>query len=411
MGESSQEVPAEVLRSPPPHILRAPAPLIPEPRAPSSDSDPHVPLADSDLRVPPADSGPHVLPIGSAPRSPTADSAPRASADGSGAGRPLAEPETTGTPGGYRLPDPAGGEGPSRGWPRAAIAVCAALLVTAVVLLTLVIPTLNRSDALPGPQAGGPPVPAKSRPATSKPPATSEPPTAKQSQGPREPVIDPPVAPPPTVAIPLLAGLDKGAASKAVKKAGLVLGPVTRVDSPRRIGQVLSSRPASGTFARKGSTVSLQVSAGLAVPAVAGMQRRAAEAALTGAGLTVGAVTRSCSAEPNGRVLSSTPKAGRRVQGGTAVSLTVALKGATAPAVVGQAREDARAALSAAGFTVQTKDQVVEDESQVGTVLAQSVQPGVCGAAGSPVVITVGVAAPPDPGEPTETPTAPIAGE
>ncbi|WP_223190856.1 serine/threonine-protein kinase, partial [Nonomuraea terrae] len=59
LGESTGDVPAEVLRSPPPHILRAPAPpfAVPEQRSPYGPS---------------------------------------------GAG-PLAEPEATGTPGGYRF--------------------------------------------------------------------------------------------------------------------------------------------------------------------------------------------------------------------------------------------------------------------------------------------------------------------
>ncbi|SEF54588.1 Serine/threonine protein kinase [Nonomuraea solani] len=361
LGESSQDVPAEVLRSPPPHILRDTPILVPEQRAPAGDSG----------------------------------------------ATPLAEPEATGAPGGYVMPDV---PRPRRGWPRAALAVCVALLVTAAVLLTMIVPSLNKSDAVPGPQAAGPSNPPPTEPA---PTVAKSAPAKTRSAGPRESAVDPPVARPPTVTVPLLTGLTRGAATRAIQDAGLVLGSVTPIDSGRKIGQVLASQPASGTFVNQGAKVSLQVSAGLAVPAVTGMRRKAAESALTGTGLTVGAITTTCSQSPDGRVLSTRPKAGRRVPGGTPVALTVARKGATVPSVVGQAREDARGALIAAGLTVQTKDQVVEDESRVGTVLAQSVPPGVCGAPGASIVITIGMAAPPspDPGEPTETPTGPIPGD
>ncbi|MFC7588897.1 PASTA domain-containing protein [Nonomuraea antimicrobica] len=209
---------------------------------------------------------------------------------------------------------------------------------------------------------------------------------------------------------PPLTGLDKGAAGKAVKRAGLVLGPVTEVDAPQKVGQVLSAEPAPGTVVNLGSTVSLQVSAGLAVPALTGMRREPAEAALVGAGLKVGAITRSCAQAPTGQVLSTQPKAGSRVTGGAAVALTLSRNGTTVPSVVGRPREDARVSLMAAGFVVAAKEQLVDDEAQVGSVLAQSLEPGTCAKPGAQIVITIGLAAQsgPDPHEPIDLPTGPI---
>ncbi|MEV1174025.1 PASTA domain-containing protein, partial [Nonomuraea sp. NPDC049784] len=386
LGESDA-VPAEVLDSPPAHILRVtPPPLVPEQRS--------------------ATTGPRP---------------------------PMAQPEATGTPGGYRLPGTQEGGGPpsgpstmepstsrnapltsSRGWPRAVIAVCAALLVTAAVLVTALIPAMNKSDVVQPSQAAGPTVSPQSDPVKSRPPAdTSSPLKPERTQQERKPTAGPAAALPVTVPIPSLTGLDKDAATKALKRAGLVLGTVTQLDSPQKIGRVLAAEPAPGTTVAKGSTVSIQVSAGLPVPGVTGLQLKAAEARLTGAGLAVGTVTRSCTDQPDGQVLSTRPKAGSRVTGGTPVALTVARNGAKVPSVVGQSLEDGRKALAGAGFTVRSRGQVVDDESRVGTVLSQTVQPGTCAEPGTAVVIVVGLAAQsgPDPNEPPETPTGQVPGE
>ncbi|MFI6734271.1 PASTA domain-containing protein [Nonomuraea sp. NPDC050451] len=401
LGES--EVPPEVLSSPPAHILRVP-PLVPEQR--SSERSP--------MAAPEATgrSGGYLLPESRAGASAPTEEAGASTPTEESVSAPASLPAGSGPGNG---PPPAGAS--KVAWPRAAIAVCAALLVTAAVLLTAHIPTANSGDRPQAPQGAGPSVPPRSDPVKSRPPADKT--TAQKlplkttgTLEARGPTAQPPVVRP--VPVPALAGMDKGAATKAIKQAGLVLGTVTQLDSPKRIGQVLSAQPAPGMLVTRGSKVSLEVSAGLAVPAVTGLQRKSAESALTDAGLAVGAVTRSCTDRPDGQVLSTEPKAGRRVTGGTSVALTVARNGTTVPSAVGQALEDGRAALIAAGFTVRTKGQVVDDESRVGTVLDQSLQPGTCAKPGSAIEIAFGLAAQsgPDPGEPGETPTAgPTSGE
>lgn len=371
LGESDG-APAEVLRSPPPHILRVPP----------------------NLAVPP----------------------PRTEAP------PMAEPEATGAHAGYRLSDDRprsdGGrtarpEDSSRrrtgqALGRAGAAVFGALLVSAVVLVTLLTPTL-RQDGLPA-QGGAQPSTADDRPvATVSPVDGSTPMRTKQSTQPRKPPADdpPPTAIPVNIVVPPLEGLSRAAALKAIRRAGLAAGEVTEVDSAQKIGQVLGSRPEAGLSVPQGAKVTLRVSAGLPVPAVAGLRRKAAEAALTGAGLAVGPVSTTCAADVDGQVLSSTPKAGKRVSGGTPVALDVARHGVTVPSVIGRSRADARGALRTAGFAVTVRRQVVEDPSQVNLAIAQSVKPGGCAQPGSLVVITVGAPADSaqDPADPSPTPT------
>ncbi|MER7506275.1 PASTA domain-containing protein [Nonomuraea pusilla] len=320
------------------------------------------------------------------------------------------------------------------GWLRAALAVSAALLVTAVVLLTVIAPTLGRvgaaSQAVAAPPRSTVTVtPADGGTRTRRTPETSAPPrktgdTRKAGEtqggtrpagGPKPPATRPapggtatPTAPV-TVAVPPLEGLDRAAAARAIKRAGLASGEVTEVDSPQPVGRVLGSAPAAGAAVAKGTAVALTVSAGLEVPAVAGMSRTEAEAALTAAGLTAGPVTRSCSAGQDGRVLSSEPGAGTRVAGGTPVGLVVARDGAPVPPVTGRSLAEGRSELVAAGFTVRVRSRPVEDASRVDVILAQSVQAGTCAGPGTTVVVTVGVATqsepePDDPGDPGRTP-------
>ncbi|MFC5821553.1 serine/threonine-protein kinase [Nonomuraea harbinensis] len=459
---TSEGVPAEVLRSPPPHILRA----VPPPRPPVADSRP-VPLAEPEttgtpddyhLPEPPApsssrpgdggseeDRSDHGGPSSGGDRddaSPPAaggtgaggsgrEARPRlggAAYRGSPAGYPVervprepAPPERVGTapPGPYTA-GPPGREGGSRvgtggpGSPRralgkAGLAVVGALLVTAAVLVSLFVP-LFREDGMrvrAGTPTSGPTAEPSGQAADDQ-PAKERPPTEERSQDDRTPASkEPPVRKPVEIAVPALAGLSRAAAVRALERAGLSVGDITKADSPRKIGQVLASRPAAGTHVAKGSAVALEVSAGVKVPAVTGERREAAEAAVTGAGLKVGKVSTSCAAKPDGQVLSTAPEAGARVSGGTAVALVVARRGAPVPPVAGQPRDGALAALRAAGLVPVVRTQVVEDESQWNVAIAQDPAPGTCAEPGARVSITVGARPPdgPDPTEPTPTPT------
>ena len=88
---------------------------------------------------------------------------------------------------------------------------------------------------------------------------------------------------------------------------------------------------------RSGSAVSLVVSSGpaqIAVPNVVGQMQAAAASAITGAGLTVGAVTQqSSSTVASSSVISESPTAGTMVASGSAVSFVVS-SGAPPPAPV-----------------------------------------------------------------------------
>jgi hypothetical protein len=91
----------------------------------------------------------------------------------------------------------------------------------------------------------------------------------------------------------------------------------------------------------KGSAVALVVSSGpamVAVPNVVGNTQAAATAAITGAGLTLGTVSKqSSSTVTSGNVISENPAAGTSVASGSAVNLTVSSGAATSNPTLGGA--------------------------------------------------------------------------
>src|SRR5207237_6859178 len=118
----------------------------------------------------------------------------------------------------------------------------------------------------------------------------------------------------------------QAAAASALTGAGLTVGAVTMQSSSTvAAGSVISESPPAGTKVASGSPVNLVVSSGpaqIAVPNVVGQTQAAAASAITGAGLTVGAVTmQSSSTVASGSVISESPDRRRDVESGAPVNL------------------------------------------------------------------------------------------
>ncbi|OLE78563.1 MAG: hypothetical protein AUF76_18925 [Acidobacteria bacterium 13_1_20CM_2_65_9] len=132
----------------------------------------------------------------------------------------------------------------------------------------------------------------------------------------------------PQVAVPNVVGATQAAATTAITAATLTVGAVTTASSTTvPAGSVISQTPIAGTQVATGSAVALVVSSGLpqvAVPNVIGVTQAAATTAITGANLTVGAITTASSTTvPAGLVISQTPIAGTQVAAESAVALVV----------------------------------------------------------------------------------------
>lgn len=146
---------------------------------------------------------------------------------------------------------------------------------------------------------------------------------------------------PANVTVPSVVGSARAAAQTDITNAGFTVGGVTNQNSATvAAGLVISQNPAGGTSAAPGTAVALVVSLGPAlvtVPAVVNLAQAAAQSALTGAGLAVGAITNATSATViAGSIISQTPSAGTAVPAGSAVSLVVSSGPAAAGAPVAQ---------------------------------------------------------------------------
>ncbi|MEM8490309.1 MAG: PASTA domain-containing protein [Pseudomonadota bacterium] len=112
----------------------------------------------------------------------------------------------------------------------------------------------------------------------------------------------------------------------------------------------------------------------ITVPGLVGLSQSAAEAALTGAGLTVGVVTlENSGTAPAGNVISQEPAGGSDVAPGTAVNLVVSLgeELISVPDVVGLSQSVAEATLTGAGLAIGTITTENSETVPEGDVIAQ----------------------------------------
>ena len=127
--------------------------------------------------------------------------------------------------------------------------------------------------------------------------------------------------------VPAIIGMTQASAQAAIVAAGLTVGTVSSANSAAPTGQVIAQSPGVGASVAPNSPVSFTVSIGPAlvtVPSVVGSLQPAAQATITGVGLTVGVVTTANSATvPVGAVISQTPIAGATVSPSSAVALVV----------------------------------------------------------------------------------------
>ena len=188
------------------------------------------------------------------------------------------------------------------------------------------------------------------------------------------------------VAVPEIVGRTQEEAQSAITRAGLVWGTPTRAYSDTVVsGSVISCKPPTGTAIPVGQAVTAVISRGVeqkTVPDVVGRTEQEARTAITGAGLTVGAVTNDYSPTvESGRVISSDPKAGQSINHSSAVALVVS-KGrrpATVPDVRGMTVADATAALRKAGLVVGTTTEDYSDSVESGKVISSDPAAGASG--------------------------------
>jgi beta-lactam-binding protein with PASTA domain/tRNA A-37 threonylcarbamoyl transferase component Bud32 len=122
-------------------------------------------------------------------------------------------------------------------------------------------------------------------------------------------------------------------------------------------GTVLAMSPVAGTKAARGTAVTLTVAKApqVAVPDVRGQDQTQASTVLQTAGFQVTVVPQANNTVPSGKVINTIPPPGTMANKGDSIQMVVSTGPSTitVPNVVGQNRQDAIAALVAAGLNVQ----------------------------------------------------------
>ena len=197
-----------------------------------------------------------------------------------------------------------------------------------------------------------------------------------------------------TTPIPDVAGRTSADAVAALRAAGFAPRTAGRVDATVARGIVISTSPPAGEEAEEGSEVIVAVSQGtgsVAVPALAGLTRDAAAAALDDAGLEARYLQAASASVPEGSVVSQDPAAGLQIPVGSVVAVTLSTGPpmVDVPDLVGGTVEDASVALRTAGLTLGVVRQGPAGGASPGTVVAQDPAAGDEAVEGTAVDVTV----------------------
>jgi beta-lactam-binding protein with PASTA domain len=215
------------------------------------------------------------------------------------------------------------------------------------------------------------------------------------------------------VRVPRVTGLTEAAATARLDRLGFKVS-VSRIQSSRTRGIVISQDPPPRTRVPRGSVVGINVSRGPAtttttttsttrtttqpltgrpIPNVVGLAQRDAVARLHGAGFRVDSYPLA-SSRPRGTVLAQRPAGGSRAPASSRMRIQVSLGSGerplrTIPDVTGMPENEAKQTLVELGFTVRSVDQPAADDSERGVVLSQTPTPGGRASAGSQIVLRV----------------------
>jgi eukaryotic-like serine/threonine-protein kinase len=188
------------------------------------------------------------------------------------------------------------------------------------------------------------------------------------------------------VTMPSVTGQQVAQAEQSLRSAGLTAGPLayeTSTTIPQ--GVVISTTPVAYQRWPKDKLVQLIVSSGQPLPNFVGQQVSAAQAAASSGGYSIQQQTAANSSQPQGTVVSQSPKAGTPITSGEVVTVWVSAgpPGVSVPNVDGMSEQQAIQTLKSAGFQVNVVNGLFG--SSVTNYSPQGTAPS-----GSTITITVG---------------------
>ncbi|MEY8461203.1 PASTA domain-containing protein [Eggerthellaceae bacterium 24-137] len=186
--------------------------------------------------------------------------------------------------------------------------------------------------------------------------------------------------------LPDVVGLSQDEATAALADKGFG-AEVTEVKSDEAAGTVLSETPGAGARVEEGATIALEVAIPRVIPAVKGMTRDEAVAALEAEGFTAIEYKEKKSNKAEDTVLKVSPKAETEAVSTEPITLTIAVP-YTVPDVEGLDAEAAKQALADEGYEVTKLWSYTEDVPE-GTALSTDPEAGTQFDTGSDVTLYI----------------------
>src|SRR5450830_1346302 len=198
---------------------------------------------------------------------------------------------------------------------------------------------------------------------------------------------------PDTVKVPTVANLAEADARSKLAGADLMFDRQAEASPTVTAGNVTRTDPPEGTAVAKKSSVKVWISTGpdsVKLTDLAGLTQDQARSQLKDLGLAVGNVTPvDDPAQPQGKVISTTPPAGSPVMANSAVNLSISSGNVQLPDLVGKTRTEAQGILTTLHLTGSFTN--VESTNAPDSVLAQDRPPGLI-QQGSTVGLSIAIA-------------------
>lgn len=194
--------------------------------------------------------------------------------------------------------------------------------------------------------------------------------------------------------VPDVRGMSQAEASNAITQAGFAVGKISEQESDGvESGKVISTDPAGGSKANKGSTINIVISKGaesVSVPNLVGLSISEATSKAQAAGFTIYQSGSDYSSQyAEGLVMSQSPTSGQKASKGSAIAYVVSLgaSNVSVPNVVGYTEAGAKSAIESAGLVFKKTTQASSEAA--GTVISMSPNAGASVKPGSTVTVVV----------------------
>ena len=199
------------------------------------------------------------------------------------------------------------------------------------------------------------------------------------------------------VTVPNIVGMTLDNAKKELQKLGLNVKVVETVESDEEENTILEMNPTGNTEAKKGDTIEVKISGGVAkikVPDLRDYEINYIKDLLTQKGLDWNITEQYSENIKSGYLISQYPERDAEVTKGTTIELTISkgpeVKLVSVSNYLGQNVDSVKSDLEALGLIVILEEQKTDRESEEGVVLSQSLESGTKISVGEKIKLTYG---------------------